>query len=117
MFPCRGDHAGRAKDTTMTTILTQSQREDFLAAGGYENCLSGATREQALEGAQFGDRDIVTTHETLADFVATRGRPAVIETPAGTLYAWKNVQMAARKPRGTIFAMFFDGVAVCVFTG
>ena len=99
------------------TDLTEAQREDFLAASGYENSVVCDSRADALEAAQFGGHDIVQTHETLADFQASRGKGKAIETPAGTLYIWKNVQMIARKPRGDLFVMFFDGVAASVFTG
>jgi hypothetical protein len=99
------------------TDLTAAQREDFLAASGYDNCCGEPNRTEALEAAQFGVHHIVQTHETLADFEASRGNASVVQTPAGALYIWKNVQMIARTPRGTLFAMFFDGVAASVFTG
>jgi hypothetical protein len=58
--------------------LTQQQQTEFLAALGVWNgaALDATIEAQADAGDDIADRaDFVATHETLADFTASRGRP------------------------------------------
>ena len=99
------------------TTLTTDQRAALSLATGYWNSLSSATAAEAADAAIVEPHQVVQTHETLADFIASRGKGVVRATPAGELHVWSGVQLGRGKTRGAIFAMFFDGVAASYFTG
>jgi hypothetical protein len=55
----------------------------------------------------------VTTHENLADFITSRGRPQESKPVANgrTLHVWRNVQFRKGAPRVSLFLLEFDGVS------
>jgi hypothetical protein len=97
--------------------LTEQQKTEFLAVLGVWN--GGASVSDTIEfAADNGDdianrSDIVTTHETLADFTQSRGRPQEAETVHGgrTPHVGRDVQFRKRQPRRTLFLLEFDGVS------
>lgn len=96
--------------------LTQQQQTEFLAALGVWNgaSLDATIEAQADAGDDIADRaDFVATHETLADFIASRGRPQESQPVAydKTLHVWRGVQFRKGQPRVSLFLLEFDGVA------
>lgn len=96
--------------------LTTAKRDAFSFATGYINCAS-ATPADVSRYATIEPAEVVQTHETLEDFRASRGRYQAHNTPAGTMHEWCDVQMRKGRARGSLYAMFFDGVAASYFTG
>ena len=100
--------------------LTEQQKTEFLAALGIWNggaSLNDTLEAQASAGEYIADHDcIVSTHETLAEFTANRGRPQEKKNVGRgkTLYVWRNVQFQKGKPRRTLFLLEFDGISACM---
>ncbi len=98
--------------------LTSDQRETFVAAIGFQNC-GAADRASAVDnGLNMMDlADVVSTHETVADFQSTHREGREVRTPFGALRVWSGVQLGRGKTRGELFLMDFGNVRAAHFTG
>ena len=100
--------------------LTDNQRDDFIAGLGIfiRFGMASATRTAQIDvGTDVTDRDgVVQTHESLADFVKTHGKPSkTIQAGNNKLHVWRGIQFGKGSPRGFLYFMDFGSVSASLF--
>lgn len=106
----------------MPSTLTAEQKREFVIGHSMWNHGAGAANmtDDALFNAEdYLVSDIVTTHETFADFVKTHGQPSDSRTTRSghELHRWSGVQFRRGQPRGDLFLMEFGGISASFYTG
>ena len=106
----------------MTATLTDSQKRELVICHNMWNRGSSAldlTDDQLFDDERYLVSDIVTTHETFADFVKTHGQPRQSRTTrtGREIHVWHGVQFRRGQPRGDLFLMEFDGISASLYTG
>src|SRR3989304_6000653 len=100
----------------MPSTLTDLQKREFIIGHSTLNhggSAANMTDEQLLKAADPRPDDVVTTHETYADFVKSRARPRESRTTRGghEIHVWHGVQFRRGQPRGDLFLMEFEGIS------
>lgn len=102
--------------------LTDSQKREFIIGHSMLNHGGSAvtmTDEELFKAADPDPCDVVTTHETFADFVKIHGQPRHTRTSRGghEIHQWIGVQFRRGQPRGDLFLMEFEGISASLYTG
>ena len=97
-------------------MLNSTQIETFKMALGKWNAPAYTDRAALIDAGDDICGSIVTTHETLDDHVAARGRKAdeTVEVDGSTLHIWNGVQVSKGQPRQKVYFMQFDGIAAAM---
>jgi hypothetical protein len=114
--------AGKPRRGQMPATLTDTQKREFVV--GYAMWNSGATAARMTDDELFKSEhyiisDVVTTHETFADFVKSHGQPGQSRTTRSghEIHVWTGVQFRRGQPRGDLFLMEFEGISASLYTG
>ena len=104
------------------TGLSETQKREFVIGHSMWNHGASAAQmsdDQLFSAEDYLVSDIVTTHETLADFVKTHGQPRQSRTTrsGNEIHMWTGVQFRRGQPRGDLFLMEFGGVGASLYTG
>ena len=70
---------------------------------------------------QFGhwidESDVVSTNESVDNFITTWGQASIEKTESGDLYTWSNIQTRKGAERGDLMVMPVNGGTVSYFSG
>ena len=95
-------------------MLTEQERIAFSQATAFWN--SGNHLDEVA--AMVDPEDVVETRETIADFIAANEEPQErLQTPAGELMVWHNLQKGRGKQRGSLYVMDFGEFRGAYFDG
>jgi hypothetical protein len=99
------------------TMLTKDQINTFCLATSANN-IGGYEEDATIDAARCNAEEVVSTHDTLADFTAKWGLLYDVEEYSfGKLRLWHGIQVRKGACRGDLMIMDFGDVRAAYFTG